>query len=70
MRELRQDVLSTSERSELIRATLASVHAFLSWISVGYILESALVSAVFPESEDCSRDIEIVLLHAWVGEYY
>lgn len=36
-------VLSASQRTELIRATLATLHAFLSWIPLGYIFESPLV---------------------------
>ncbi|KAM0943808.1 putative importin-beta domain, armadillo-like helical, exportin-1/Importin-beta [Dioscorea sansibarensis] len=35
-------VLSVSQRTELIRATLATLHAFLSWIPLGYIFESQL----------------------------
>ena len=44
--ELCQYVLSMSQRPELIRATLATLHAFLSWIPLGYIFESALVSTL------------------------
>jgi hypothetical protein len=36
-------VLSASQRTELIRATLSTLHAFLSWIPLGYIFESPLV---------------------------
>jgi hypothetical protein len=36
-------VLSVSQRTELIRATLSTLHAFLSWIPLGYIFESPLV---------------------------
>lgn len=36
-------VLPASQRAELIRATLATLHAFLSWIPLGYIFESPLV---------------------------
>ncbi|XP_062114346.1 protein EXPORTIN 1B-like [Humulus lupulus] len=39
-------VLSASQRTELIRATLSTLHAFLSWIPLGYILESPLVAAL------------------------
>ncbi|KAK2976674.1 hypothetical protein RJ640_004275 [Escallonia rubra] len=39
-------VLSASQRTELIRATLATLHAFLSWIPLGYIFESPLVAAL------------------------
>ena len=45
--ELCQYVLSMSQRPELIRATLATLHAFLSWIPLGYIFESALVGVSF-----------------------
>ena len=37
-------VLSASQRTELIRATLSTLHAFLSWIPLGYIFESTLVN--------------------------
>ncbi|XP_047980580.1 protein EXPORTIN 1A isoform X2 [Salvia hispanica] len=36
-------VLSASLRAELIRATLATLHAFLSWIPLGYIFQSPLL---------------------------
>lgn len=36
-------VLSASQRTELIRATLDTLNAFLSWIPLGYIFESPLV---------------------------
>ncbi|RAL42035.1 hypothetical protein DM860_017761 [Cuscuta australis] len=36
-------VLSISQRTELVRATLATLHAFLSWIPLGYIFESQLL---------------------------
>lgn len=36
-------VLSASQRQELIRATLSALHAYLSWIPLGYIFESPLV---------------------------
>uniref|UniRef100_A0A7I4EZM4 Importin N-terminal domain-containing protein n=1 Tax=Physcomitrium patens TaxID=3218 RepID=A0A7I4EZM4_PHYPA len=44
--ELCQYVLSMSQRPELIRATLATLHAFLSWIPLGYIFESALLETL------------------------
>ena len=37
-------MLSFSQRPELIQATLSTLHAFLSWIPLGYIFESLLVS--------------------------
>lgn len=40
-------VLSASQRTELVRATLSTLHAFLSWIPLGYIFESPLVGAVY-----------------------
>nr|XP_043615011.1 protein EXPORTIN 1A [Erigeron canadensis] len=39
-------VLSASQRPELIRATLATLHAFLSWIPLGYIFESPLLETL------------------------
>ncbi|KAE8673729.1 Protein EXPORTIN 1A [Hibiscus syriacus] len=39
-------VLSASERTELIRATLSTLHAFLSWIPLGYIFESTLLETL------------------------
>nr|QEL13144.1 XPO1a [Nicotiana benthamiana] len=44
--ELCMYVLSASQRTELIRATLATLHAFLSWIPVGYIFESPLLETL------------------------
>ncbi|EFJ16798.1 hypothetical protein SELMODRAFT_233936 [Selaginella moellendorffii] len=44
-------VLSASQKADLIRATLATLHAFLSWIPLGYIFESPLLDAllkIFP----------------------
>lgn len=49
--ELCQYVSSMSERGELIRATLGTLHAFLSWIPLGYIFESALVSCLVAWSD-------------------
>uniref|UniRef100_A0A7N0UPH6 Importin N-terminal domain-containing protein n=1 Tax=Kalanchoe fedtschenkoi TaxID=63787 RepID=A0A7N0UPH6_KALFE len=39
-------VLSASQRVELIQATLATLHAFLSWIPLGYIFESPLLETL------------------------
>ncbi|AES93816.2 hypothetical protein MtrunA17_Chr5g0395621 [Medicago truncatula] len=39
-------VLSVSQRTELIRATLSTLHAFLSWIPLGYIFESPLLETL------------------------
>ncbi|XP_047329646.1 protein EXPORTIN 1A [Impatiens glandulifera] len=45
--ELCMYVLSAaSQRTELIRATLATLHAFLSWIPLGYIFESPLLETL------------------------
>ncbi|KAL2556439.1 Protein EXPORTIN 1A [Forsythia ovata] len=44
--ELCMYVLSASQRAELIRATLATLHAFLSWIPLGYIFESPLLETL------------------------
>ncbi|CAN0898072.1 Protein EXPORTIN 1A [Linum grandiflorum] len=39
-------VLSVSQRTELIQATLAALHAYLSWIPLGYIFESPLLETL------------------------
>lgn len=33
-------VLNASQKPDLIRATLSTLHAFLSWVPLGYIFES------------------------------
>ena len=46
-------VLNASKKPSLIRATLATLHAFLSWIPLGYICESNLVEVLltlFPQA--------------------
>ncbi|KAE9464667.1 hypothetical protein C3L33_03460, partial [Rhododendron williamsianum] len=37
---------AASQRTELMRATLATLHAFLSWIPLGYIFESPLLETL------------------------
>ncbi|XP_019444596.1 PREDICTED: protein EXPORTIN 1A-like [Lupinus angustifolius] len=39
-------VLSASQRTELLRATLSTLHAFLTWIPLGYIFESPLLETL------------------------
>ncbi|AQK61480.1 Protein EXPORTIN 1A [Zea mays] len=39
-------VLSATQRPQLIRATLATLHAFLSWIPIGFIFESPLLETL------------------------
>eukprot|EP00252_Welwitschia_mirabilis_P021498 TRINITY_DN552_c0_g1_i7.p1 TRINITY_DN552_c0_g1~~TRINITY_DN552_c0_g1_i7.p1 ORF type:complete len:1076 (+),score=191.44 TRINITY_DN552_c0_g1_i7:303-3530(+) len=39
-------VFSVSQRTELIRATLATLHVYLSWIPVNYIFESTLLQSL------------------------
>ncbi|EOA19847.1 hypothetical protein CARUB_v10000095mg [Capsella rubella] len=39
-------VLSASQRQDLIRATLSALHAYLSWIPLGYIFESPLLETL------------------------
>ncbi|XP_019092142.1 PREDICTED: protein EXPORTIN 1B-like [Camelina sativa] len=39
-------VFSVSHRPELIRATLSALHAYLSWIPLGYIFESPLLETL------------------------
>jgi len=45
-------VLNASQRPDLIRATLSTLNAFLSWVPLGYIFESNLVEVLlrlFPQ---------------------
>ena len=47
-------VLNASQRPDLIRATLATLNAFLSWVPLGYIFESNLVETLlrlFPQPQ-------------------
>eukprot|EP00850_Spirogloea_muscicola_P001322 SM000005S17119 [mRNA] locus=s5:278232:288307:- [translate_table: standard] len=44
--ELCQYVLAASQRPSLTRATLSTLHAFLSWIPLGYIFESTLLESL------------------------
>ncbi|KAK9807779.1 hypothetical protein WJX72_008954 [[Myrmecia] bisecta] len=39
-------VLNASTKADLIRATLSTLHAFLSWVPLGYIFESNLVEVL------------------------
>ncbi|KAG0570872.1 hypothetical protein M758_6G185900 [Ceratodon purpureus] len=73
--ELCQYVLSMSQRPELIRATLATLHAFLSWIPLGYIFESALLESLlklFPVASyrnltlQCLSEVAVLTC----GDYY
>lgn len=43
-------VLGASQRPDLIRATLSTLHAFLSWVPLGYIFESNVI-----EVRACAR---------------
>lgn len=45
-------VLNSSQKPDLIRATLATLHAFLSWVPLGYIFESNVIEVLlrlFPQ---------------------
>ncbi|MCL7034658.1 hypothetical protein MKW94_004053 [Papaver nudicaule] len=44
--ELCMYALSASQKTELVMATLATLHAFLSWIPLGYIFESPLLETL------------------------
>eukprot|EP00958_Prasinococcus_capsulatus_P010660 scaffold1040_cov376-Prasinococcus_capsulatus_cf.AAC.6 len=44
--ELCEFVLARSQRVELVKTTLTTLHAFLSWIPLGYIFESTLVETL------------------------
>ncbi|ERN19641.1 hypothetical protein AMTR_s00062p00152740 [Amborella trichopoda] len=68
-------VLSASQMTELIRATLATLNAFLSWIPVGYIFESPLLETLlnfFPLASYRNLTLqcltEVAALH--IGDYY
>ncbi len=46
-------VLQHARKPELLRATLSALHAYLSWVPLGYIFESSLVSqllGLFPQA--------------------
>lgn len=46
-------VLNASQKQDLIRATLSTLNAFLSWVPLGYILESNIVDVLlmlFPQT--------------------
>ncbi|XP_062189528.1 protein EXPORTIN 1A-like [Phragmites australis] len=68
-------VLSVSQRPELVRATLSTLHAFLSWIPIGFIFESLLLETllkVFPISAYRNLTLhcltEVAALH--FGDFY
>jgi exportin-1 len=45
-------VLQHSTKAELIKATLAALHAYLSWVPLGYIFESNIINLLlqaFPQ---------------------
>lgn len=45
-------MLNASQKPDLIRATLATLHAYLSWVPLGYIFESNIVEVLlklFPQ---------------------
>ncbi|KAL9689395.1 hypothetical protein QQ045_009780 [Rhodiola kirilowii] len=68
-------VLSASQRVELIQATLATLHAFLSWIPLGYIFESPLLETLlkfFPLPGYRNRTLQCLTEVASLsfGEFY
>ncbi|PKU62461.1 protein EXPORTIN 1A [Dendrobium catenatum] len=68
-------VLSASQRPELIRATLSTLHAFLSWIPLGYIFESPLLETLlkfFPASSYRNLTLQCLTEVAALqfGEFY
>jgi exportin-1 len=50
--ELCEFVLQHSQRPQLIQKTLLTLHAFLSWIPLGYIFESTLLDTLLKLSPD------------------
>ncbi|XP_048325788.1 protein EXPORTIN 1A isoform X1 [Ziziphus jujuba] len=68
-------VLSASQRTELVRATLSTLHAFLSWIPLGYIFESPLLETLlkfFPVPSYRNLTLQCLTEVAALsfGEYY
>ncbi|KAF5749342.1 protein EXPORTIN 1A [Tripterygium wilfordii] len=68
-------VLSASQRADLIRATLSTLHAFLSWIPLGYIFESPLLETLlkfFPMPSYRSLTLQCLTEVAALsfGDYY
>ncbi|KAK9095683.1 hypothetical protein Scep_027152 [Stephania cephalantha] len=68
-------VLSASQRTELIRATLSTLHAFLSWIPLGYIFESPLLETLlnfFPAASYRNLSLQCLTEVAALqfGEFY
>ncbi|EER98405.2 hypothetical protein BDA96_02G120800 [Sorghum bicolor] len=68
-------VLSVSQRPELVRATLATLHAFLSWIPISFIFESPLLETLlkfFPVAAYRNLTLqcltEVAALH--FGDFY
>ena len=59
-------VLSASQRQDLIRSTLSALHAYLSWIPLGYIFESPLVICLNQREIDVNT-IMIFLISAPVA---
>ncbi|XP_057450161.1 protein EXPORTIN 1A-like [Lotus japonicus] len=68
-------VLSASQRAELIRATLSTLHAFLSWIPLGYIFESPLLETLLkffplPVYRNLTLKCLIEVAALQFGDYY
>ncbi|KAA3468518.1 protein EXPORTIN 1A-like [Gossypium australe] len=68
-------VLSASQRIELIRATLSTLHAFLSWIPLGYIFESTLLETLLkffpvPSSRNLTLQCLTEVASLNFGDYY
>ena len=55
--ELCEFVLQHSQRPELIQRTLLTLHAFLSWIPLGYIFESTLLDTCLLYTSPSPRDL-------------
>ncbi|KAK7256745.1 hypothetical protein RIF29_30203 [Crotalaria pallida] len=68
-------VLSVSQRAELIRATLSTLHAFLSWIPLGYIFESPLLETLLkffpvPAYRNLTLQCLTEVASLQIGNYY
>ena len=68
-------MLNASARPDLIRATLSTLHAYLSWVPLAYIFESNLVELLlklFPQAPfrnvalQCLSEVSLVGLPIYI----
>eukprot|EP00898_Chlorokybus_atmophyticus_P003100 jgi/Chlat1/3791/Chrsp259S00289 len=73
--ELCEFVLAHSTRAELVRTTLTTLHAFLSWIPLGYIFERNLLDTLLklfpnPSFRNVTLQCLTEIAALSVGQYY